>query len=332
MKKSAFKIAAVYFLFGILWIFFSDKTLSLFMHTTDAYAFAQTVKGWVYVFITAALVYSMVSVHLGSIEKAEKELRENYRKLQEYDKMKTNFIAIISHEMRTPIAIIKGYSSFLKKKNSENLTQEQKEFVDAINENTERLRLIVHDLSDMEKIRAGVIQIDKVRLNVADFINSRIEEFKYNAGQNGVSFEPSAEGEDLSANADPDRLSQALLNIMSNAVKFSEPGSVVRTHVAKFKGNDNIIPAEIRDSLDAAKEYILVSVTDRGEGIPEKERKKVFDEFYQSESHLTRKHQGAGVGLFIAAKIMEFHSGKIWAESGDNGRGAKISFVLPAWD
>ncbi|PKL92836.1 MAG: hypothetical protein CVV21_00385 [Candidatus Goldiibacteriota bacterium HGW-Goldbacteria-1] len=332
MKKSAFKIAAVYFLFGILWIFFSDKTLSLFMHTTDAYAFAQTVKGWVYVFITAALVYSMVSVHLGSIEKAEKELRENYRKLQEYDKMKTNFIAIISHEMRTPIAIIKGYSSFLKKKNSENLTQEQKEFVDAINENTERLRLIVHDLSDMEKIRAGVIQIDKVRLNVADFINSRIEEFKYNAGQNGVSFEPSAEGEDLSANADPDRLSQALLNIMSNAVKFSEPGSVVRTHVAKFKGNDNIIPAEIRDSLDAAKEYILVSVTDRGEGIPEKERKKVFEEFYQSESHLTRKHQGAGVGLFIAAKIMEFHGGKIWAESGDGGTGAKISFVIPAGD
>ena len=116
VKKSAFKIAAVYFVFGMLWIFFSDKILSVFMHTTDTYALAQTVKGWVYVFITAALVYSMISAHLARLEKAQKELRENYRKLQEYDRMKTNFIAVISHEMRTPIAVIKGYAAFLRKK------------------------------------------------------------------------------------------------------------------------------------------------------------------------------------------------------------------------
>ncbi|MBN2753957.1 MAG: HAMP domain-containing histidine kinase [Candidatus Goldbacteria bacterium] len=332
MKQSALKIAAVYFIFGILWIFFSDKILSLFMHTTQAYAFAQTVKGWVYVFITAGLVYTMVSAHLARLEKAQKELKENYAKLQEYDKMKTNFIAIISHEMRTPIAVIKGYSTFLKKKNSENLTPEQKAFVEAINENTERLRLIVHDLSDMERIKTGVIRIEKVRFNAADFMNSRIEEIKHSADQNGVRFEPSAEGEDLSVNADPDRLSQAVLNIMNNAVKFSEPGGVVKTNVAKIKGNDARIPAKIRASLDSAKKYILVSVLDHGEGIPEKDREKVFEEFYQSESHLIRKHQGAGVGLFIAAKIMEFHEGKIWAESGEGGTGAKISFVIPAGD
>jgi len=332
VKKSAFKIAAVYFIFGILWIFFSDKILSLFMHTTDAYAFAQTVKGWAYVFITAALVYLMISAHLGSLEKAEKELRDNYTKLQEYDRMKTNFIAVISHEMRTPIAIIKGYTAFLRKKGSDNLTAEQKSFVEAIDENAERLRLIVHDLSDMEKIKSGVIRINKVRFNIADFINARIEDFKSGAGQNHVRFEPSAESGDLSAEADPDRLSQVMFNIFSNAVKFSNPGSVVKTNVIKVKGNDVTIPLTIRLSFDGEKEYILVSVSDNGEGIPEGEREKVFDEFYQSESHLTRKHQGAGVGLFIARKIMEFHGGKIWAQDNEEGRGAKICFILPAQD
>jgi len=182
----------------------------------------------------------------------------------------------------------------------------------------------------MEKIKSGVIRINKVRLNVADFVNARIEELKNGAGQNSVRFEPSAGSGDLSAEADPDRLSQALLNIFNNAVKFSEAKSVVRTNVARVKGNDANIPAKIRPSLDAAKDYIMVSVLDHGDGIPEKDREKVFEEFFQSESHLTRKHQGAGVGLFIAAKIMEFHGGKIWAESGDNGRGAKISFAIPA--
>jgi len=332
VKKSAFKIAAVYFMFGILWIFFSDKILSLFVQTAEAYAFAQTIKGWAYVFITALLVYSMVSAHLGSLEKAEKELRENYTKLQEYDKMKTNFIAVISHEMRTPVAIIKGYTAFLRKKNSGNLTAEQKSYVETIDENSERLNIIVRDLSDMEKIKSGVISINKVRFNIADFIIARIEDFKSGAGQNNVRFEPSAGSGDLSAQADPDRLSQVIFNIFGNAVKFSKPGSAVRTNVIKVKGNDTVMPPEIRLSLDEEREYILVSVKDDGEGIPEKDREKVFEEFFQSESHLTRKHQGAGVGLFIAAKIMEFHSGKIWAESGDNGRGAKISFVLPAWD
>ena len=330
MKKSAFKIAAVYFIFGALWIFFSDNILSLFAHTTEAYAFAQTIKGWVYVFITAALVYSMINAHLKSLEKAEKELRNNYTKLQEYDRMKTNFIAVISHELRTPVAIIKGYSDFLKKKNADNLTQEQKGFVDTISENTERLRLIVYDLSEMEKIKSGVIQIEKVRFNIADFINGKIEDYKQSAAQNGVRFEPSAEGDNLSADADPDRLSQAVLNIMNNAVKFSRPGGVVKTNVLKIKGNDTIIPAKIRFSLDGVKDYIFVSVSDNGDGIPEKDREEVFEEFFQSESHLTRKHQGAGVGLFIARKIIEFHGGKIWAQANEEGKGAKICFVLPA--
>ncbi len=272
----------------------------------------------------------MISAHLASLDRAQKELRDNYRKLQEYDKMKTNFIAVISHEMRTPIAVIKGYASFLRKKDSDNLTVEQKGFAESIDENAERLRVIVHDLSDMEKIKSGVIRINKVRFSLADFVNARIEEFKSGASQNRIQFEPSAGNGDLSAEADPDRLSQALLNIFNNAVKFSEPGSVVRTNVIKVKGNDAIIPSKIRLSLEATKDYILVSVLDHGDGIPEKDREKVFEEFFQSESHLTRKHQGAGVGLFIAAKIMEFHGGKIWAESGDNGRGAKISFVIPA--
>jgi len=131
-------------------------------------------KGWVYVFITAALVYSMISAHLARLEKAQKELKDNYRKLQEYDRMKTNFIAVISHEMRTPIAVIKGYASFLRKKDSDNLTAEQMDFVESIDENAERLRVIVHDLSDMEKIKAGIIRINKVRFNVADFVNARI--------------------------------------------------------------------------------------------------------------------------------------------------------------
>lgn len=256
----------------------------------------------------------------------EDELVRAYDELRKLDRLKSNFVAIVSHELRTPVTVIKGFSSFLNKGIAGELAPKQKEFTEAIASNSARLEIIINDLIDVSKIEAGIMSITKNKCNLSKVVAMVLADMKLIAGKKNITLDPVIE-DGITLNADAARIQQVVINLVNNAVKFSDAGSKITVALnGVFSGN---VPPGAGRLKHPAGKYACLSVKDRGIGIEKENIKKIFERFYQIESADVRKHQGAGLGLNIAKNIIDMHEGHIWCESEGKGQGAVFYAVIP---
>ncbi len=226
--------------------------------------------------------------------------------LAELDRLKSDFIAITSHELRTPLGVILGHATYLR----ELLEPEYREQLDVIIRNASRLKDIVESAASMDNYRTGHARVRQQAVSIARIIEEVAASFAGMAAERKVALEAAATPEDLLVEADHTKISIALGNLVKNALTFTNEGGHVRIQAESMPG------------------YVKVSVIDDGIGIPRQDLPRVFDRFFQVERHLTRRHNGMGLGLSVAKVMVEMHGGRIWVESVE-GKGSSFSFLLP---
>ena len=228
--------------------------------------------------------------------------------LRAFDRMKDEFISIVSHEMRTPLTSMRVSLGLLAAKELGDLSPSGHEMLDIAVSSTDRLVRLVNDVLDIERIKSGTVRLARVESDAAQLMALAIQTVAPLAEEAGV--EIRATPKHVSLSADPDGIVQVLTNLLGNAVKFSPPGATVSIGV---------------DELDGE---VLFSVEDEGPGIPADQLEAIFDRFRQVGATNGRATGGFGLGLAISRSIVAMHEGRIWAESA-NGRGSTFWVALP---
>lgn len=252
--------------------------------------------------VSCAVVRDPAGQVLGGIMAARDiTLRKQSQELQQ------TFLSVVSHELQTPVAIIKGYAELLADAPPTD-PNELREPLDIIRQESERLSKMVDNLLEAARFQAGAIELHQEALDVGAWLEQAMHRLRPLARTHRLEL---ALGQDLPAIwADPERLDQVLNNLVENAVKYTPAGG------------------RIRIAAERAGDGVLLSVEDQGAGIPETERQRVFERFSRSDSRLVRERKGAGLGLFIVKAIIEAHGGRIWIETAPGG-GAAFRCLLP---
>ena len=245
-------------------------------------------------------------------KQAEEKIRQQNIQLKELDELKSNFINVTSHELRTPIASVKGYVQMLLRQTLGEITDEQKKGLEVVLRNTNRLDRLIQDLLDISRLESGTMKFIPEKTNLQKMMKEILETMKYSADLKGMKINVDLEKGIPTLFIDQDRIKQVIINLLNNAIKFSPDGSVINMRAKKHK-ND-----------------VLFEVQDFGRGIPGDKQKKIFDTFYQVDYGADRKFGGTGLGLAISQNIIHVHSGNIWVESkGKPGEGSTFRFTLP---
>lgn len=227
---------------------------------------------------------------------------------REAEEIKSTFISVISHELKTPVALIKGYASTIRREDAHWDEKTVRESMAVIEEEGDRLTRLIDNLLDASRLQAGQLKLDMADVRM-DRMASRIaDEFRTQTDRH--TFELDFEDPFPHVSGDQERLRQVLSNLISNAIKYSPQGGQI------------VISGRYDD------ERLYIAVTDQGIGIPAGERSRIFDRFYRVESALSRRTQGAGLGLFLAKSVVEAHGGQIWVSS-KPGQGSTFVFTLP---
>lgn len=276
----------------------------------------------------------LLSVRESFRELTEKQarLQEAYDRLKELDRLKSNFLATVSHELRTPLTSIIGYSEMLAEGISGPLNDEQKEFVGTIREKGEQLLQLIQSLLDMSKLESGTMSVKKAKIRVEDVLGEAMKTLTPNARKKGVTLRLECAPGLPELRADSERLRQVFINLGDNAIKFTPSGGSVTFRASaidrsKTAGGDDG-EREGFALIAPSRSHVEVRVMDTGIGIPENEREKVFDPFYQVDSSSTREYGGTGLGLSIVKRLVESHEGTIRIEE-NAPRGAIFVVTLP---
>jgi signal transduction histidine kinase len=239
------------------------------------------------------------------IVQATKELSDANRELQTLDKLKSDFLANMSHELRTPLTVVRGGIDYLNRTIKK---EDNRNYLEIIDKNLARLIHLVSDLFDFTKIEARTIEWSFDQVNLSVLIEEVNEIISPLSIDKNVSIHYENPG-DVLVELDLERIEQVLVNLIENAIKFSDPGT------------------EIQIRVEEGPSYVTVSVKDRGVGISEENLKTIFDKFSTVPSAGVNKPEGTGLGLAICKAIVEGHDGKIWAES-VKGESSTFYFTL----
>ena len=236
----------------------------------------------------------------------ERRIQTSYEEVTELDRLKSDFIAITSHELRTPLGLILGHATFLR----EVLGDTHFEQLDSIIRNATKLKDIVENLSNVDNYQSGAARIRQSKISMREVIEEITATFMAAAAEKSITLQVDTGGNELLMEGDATKIGIALSNLIKNAITFTNTGGQV--HI----------------SAEAVPGHVKVSVRDDGVGIPAGDVPRVFERFFQVESHLTRRHGGMGLGLAVAKAMIEMHNGRIWAESVE-GKGSNFTFLLP---
>ncbi len=228
-------------------------------------------------------------------------------KFREAEELKDTFISIISHELRTPVALIKGYVGTLRREDAEWDPDTVRDSLAVIEEESDRLADLIDDLLDASRLAAGALSLNFSEVGIKELAERLAKRFTTQSAAH--KFVVDFPGDFPTVLADEDRLTQVLTNLLSNAVKYSPDGGQVTIHGR------------------ALKDDIVVCVQDEGSGIAMEDVPHVFDRFYRSKE-ASRKTKGAGLGLFLAKAVVKAHKGRIWVDE-EVKHGTRICFALP---
>ncbi|SKA83408.1 Na+/proline symporter [Thiothrix eikelboomii] len=245
-----------------------------------------------------------------SLEKATSELRAANEQLKSLDKLKDDFMSSVTHELRTPLTSIRAFTEMMLDDDEMDLEQ-RRQFLEIVVGEAERLGRLVNQVLDMAKIEAGHAEWHNSDVDIQSVVKQAINSISGMYLENGLSLNLHGEHEEIAPiRADPDRLMQVMLNLLSNAAKFvPHPGGIVDVYITD------------------TTEGVTVGVQDNGKGIASNEQEQVFEKFRQA-GEFSDRPQGTGLGLPISRQIVEHFGGRMWLES-ELGAGARFSFFLP---
>lgn len=233
---------------------------------------------------------------------------EHAQKLEEVDKIKSNFYANISHEFRTPLTLILGpLEKIIPKINDE----DGKKQVGLIKVNARRLLTLINQLLDLARLEAGRLKLNAAPGNISQFIKGLALEFEAIAEQRDITLKIITEKDMIEAYFDKEKLEKIITNLMSNAFKFTPAGGRITVKVSESPSN-----------------YVEIIIRDSGIGIPKSELTKIFDRFYQVDGSHTREHEGTGIGLALTKELVELHKGEIFVDSVE-GHWTEVKITLP---
>ena len=236
-------------------------------------------------------------------------IKEKEEEAKKTDIAKDEFLAMITHELKTPLVPIQGYSDILLNEHLGKLNDKQKERIGIIKSSSETLLSIISDLLDAQKLELGQLSMVKEKRNIKETIDKAIETLKPEAEKNNIEITNNVK--DLEINHDSERISQVITNLIKNSLNAIEPN-----------------PGKIDITMEDLLTKIKISIKDNGVGIPIEKQKDLFKKFYQVDATLTRERGGSGLGLAICKGIIDNHLGEISVESAPN-QGATFSFTIP---
>lgn len=234
------------------------------------------------------------------------QVEKAYSEVANLDRLKSDFVAITSHELRTPLGLILGHATFLR----ELVGAEYHEQLDLIIRSATRLKDIVENLASVDNYQSGAARVRQREVSMTRLVQDVVESFHEEARRKGVTIRPDVSAASLMVEGEAGKIEIALNHLVKNALMFTDTGGHILVTAEPVPG------------------YVKVTVVDDGVGIPAKDLSRIFERFYQVESHLTRKHGGMGLGLSVAKAMIEMHGGRIWAESVE-GLGSCFTILLP---
>jgi PAS domain S-box-containing protein len=246
---------------------------------------------------------------LGLLRKAEEALRERNEVLQRLNEIESEFVSMVSHELKNPLMIASESIQMIQEELLGPLTEKQRKFLRISKDAIDRLIRLIKDLLDISKIEAGKMDLQKQEIDLAELAQKTLAPYKEFAAPRGIDLKVEALCENTTLHADRDRIAQVLKNLIDNAVKFTETGSVT-----------------IR--LRRSEREIECCVEDTGAGIAEENLPRVFQKFQQFTDAFLVQKKGTGLSLSIAKAIVELHGGRVWFES-EFGKGSRFFFSLP---
>lgn len=257
--------------------------------------------------VTVGIAYSPLFDDNGQLVNVIANVRDITR-FREAEEMKSTFVSVISHELKTPVSLIKGYAGTLRREDAQWDEQTLRESLAVIEEESDRLNQLIDNLLDASRLQAGALKLELGYVALDKLAAQTVEKFRTQTRQHILSLDFPSDFPVVWG--DTERLRQVLSNLLSNAIKYSPEGGTIRV------------------SGRADEDWVYVAVSDEGIGIPKEEQELIFDRFYRVESSLSRRTQGAGLGLFLVKAVIEAHQGRVWVESAP-GQGATFVFALP---
>jgi signal transduction histidine kinase len=241
------------------------------------------------------------------LNESNKMLYEANDKLKKLDKIKSDFVSNVSHEVKNPLSIIKMSVDSILDGDSGEIDERQKGPLGMIRRNVERLLRLVTDILDISKIEAGEMKLKIEQVDVASLVSEIIHDYEIEIKQKQFTVRTDFQNDLGLVQADKDKLSEVIINLLNNAIKYTPSGGNI---LIKLASDENGIRFEISDN---------------GQGIAKENLEKIFDKF---ERVTAEKQEGTGLGLPIARDIILLHKGKLWVES-ELGKGSKFIFTLP---
>jgi signal transduction histidine kinase len=246
-----------------------------------------------------------VAIHNARLVSA---LQQAYQELGQLDKLKTDFIAIASHELRTPLGVILGYAAILREEAKDAVASDQAETV--LN-SALRMRALIEAMTNMNLMRVGTGEMSLELRSLGEVVQAAHDEVAPMIQAKGQALVLRLPPVTLTSIVDRSKLVMALTNLLNNAMRFTPDGG------------------HILLELEPHGAEAWIRVRDDGPGIPADQLMRIFDQFYQVEGHMTRRHQGMGLGLAIVRAVVQAHGGRVWAESRGPGTGATFTIALP---
>ncbi|MCU4156667.1 HAMP domain-containing histidine kinase [Carboxylicivirga sp. A043] len=294
-----YRLSAIYLVLGALWILFSDNVAAKLSENEAMLTLIQHYKGWFYVLATAVLLFFLSKTHLKRLRKAESLAREN-------EKLKTAFIENISHELRTPMNAIVGFTEIAQ---TEGVSpDETKQYLEIILNSSKQLLSIVNDVMDTSLLESGNSYVHNEQFAICQLMDNVQAYFEPLMKEN-VKLEIKREGVDLSIYTDKEKLTRVFHNLVNNAIKFTHKGC-------------------IQFGYQIDKNDIVFFVKDTGIGIRPELHQTIFERFKQAEIELANRTGGTGLGLSICKEMLKLLGGKIWLES-ESGKGSNFYFSMP---
>lgn len=259
---------------------------------------------------------TLIAAQVGlSVERTDLSLRQlEVSREHARQQARQQFLGLVSHELKTPVAVIKAYTELLLRKvEMEEHRASDREVLDRMLEQTDRMLAMIEQLLDLQKMETGQFSLEISRFDLAELAKRVAENLQQAARTHQVLLRIDSR---VPVEADRRRIEEVLSNLMDNAVKYSAEGTRITVSVGT------------RIEAQSGKEEALVSVDDRGIGIPTDDLGRIFERSYQGRSVLHRGHVGLGLGLYIAREIVERHGGRVWVESTE-GVGSTFHFTLP---
>jgi signal transduction histidine kinase len=244
------------------------------------------------------------------LEQANQELNEANAKLLALADMKEEFLALTTHDLRSPLTVISGVISFFTSGRLGELSPEQKNMVAMMERNAQSLIELVNDLLDASKLESGTMRLDITSIDLRGLIDEVRETMEPLAREKGIALEMTFATALPPVEADRTKLRRILVNLLSNALKFTGKGGGVEVRAAK------------------EEERVRLSISDTGVGIAREDVERLFDKYEQARSRATRGEKGTGLGLYITKQLVELHGGEIKVDS-EPGKGSTFSFTLP---